>query len=266
MSESRDEIALRRVLLAIEPPGLSLQPLAAARALAQSAHIELAGLFVESLDLLRLAALPMTREVGATSGVVRPIEVIDVERALRAQAEEVQRALSSLAAELDVSWSLRVERGELLERVLAELSETVAAVFAPAPRRWHAVMGARSVAGEARTRRVLGILDPTPAGTRAVSVAQSLALSQGMALTVAIVSTENAGLEALRETALKNMPAVRADTRLLHLTDTSVGALADAARLAACDVLVLGSSAFPRQRREFRALLERVSCPVVLLG
>jgi len=56
------------------------------------------------------------------------------------------------------------------------------------------------------------------------------------------------------------------DAALVRLADTSVGALADAARMTACDVLVLGSAAFPRQQREFRALLERVRCPVVLVG
>ena len=48
--------------------------------------------------------------------------------------------------------------------------------------------------------------------------------------------------------------------------DTSVTALADAARMTACDVLVLGSDVFPRERGEFRSLLERIRCPVVLVG
>jgi hypothetical protein len=266
MSHTRRELALQRVLVAIEPPNLNVQPLAAVFELARSLQLELAGLFVEDLDLLRLAALPITREVGAVSGVVRAIEVIDVERALRAQAEQVRRALSSLAAELDVPWSFRVERGELLQRVLAQLSETVAAVFASAPRNVQTGTGARSGAGTAPTRQVLAILDPTPAGSRAVSLARHLSLAQGATLAVAIVTTETAGLAALRETARGSIPAVGTDTRLVRLTDTSVDALADAARVTACDVLVLGSGVFPRQRREFRALLERVRCPVVLVG
>jgi len=266
MSETRSKFALQRLLVAIEPPILSRQPLAAARDLAQSLQLELAGLFVENLNLLRLAALPFTREVGAVSGMVRAIDVIDVERALRAQAQQVRELFSSLAAELDLPWSFRVERGELLERVLAEMSETVAAVFAPAPRKAQTGARARAGAGIAPTRRVLAILDPTPAGSRAVSVAQQLCLARGATLAVAMVSAERTGPEALRETALRSIPAVRADAPLLRLVDTSVDALADAARRSACDVLVLGSDAFPRQQREFRALLERVRCPVVLVG
>jgi hypothetical protein len=126
--------------------------------------------------------------------------------------------------------------------------------------------GARARAGTASTRQVLAILDPTPAGSRAVSVAQQLSVARGATLAVAMVSAEQTGLAALRETARRSIPAVRADARLLRLADTSVKALADAARVTACDVLVLGSDVFPRERGEFRSLLERVRCPVVLVG
>jgi hypothetical protein len=266
MSETRSEFGVGRLLVAIEPPHPSRQSLTAARELAQSLRAELAGLFVEDLNLLRLAALPMTREVGAVSGVVRAIDVIDVERALRVQAQQVRELFSSLAAELEVPWSFRVERGELPERILAELSETVAAVFAPAPHRARTPAAARLGARVAPTRRVLAILDPTPAGSRALNVAQQLSLARGATLTVAIADTEEAGLAALRNAARSSIPAAHADPRLLRLADTSIDALADAASITACDVLVLGSGVFPRQRREFRALLERVRCPVVLVG
>jgi hypothetical protein len=89
---------------------------------------------------------------------------------------------------------------------------------------------------------------------------------RGATLAVAMVSAEKTGLAALRETARRTIPAVRVDARLLRLADTSVDALADAARMTACDVLVLVSGAFPRQQHEFHALLERVRCPVVLVG
>jgi hypothetical protein len=261
----RTEPALRRLLVAIEPPNLSRQPLAAVRELAQSLQLELAGLFVENLNLLRLAALPITREVGAVSGVVRTIDVVDVERALRAQAQQMRGLFSGLAAELDLPWSFRVERGELLERVLAELSETVAAVFAPAPRKTQT--GASTLAANAQPpRRVLAILDSTPTGGRAVRVAQQLCLARGATLDVGIVSTDKPGLAALRETARRSVPASRVDVGVVRLADTRVDALADAARMTACDLLVLGSDAFPTQQREFRALLERVRCPVVLVG
>jgi len=266
VSDSRTGLALQRVLVAIEPPNLSTQPLAAARELAQSLQLELAGLFVEDLNLLRLAALPITREVGAASGMVRAIEVSDVERALRAQAEQMRGALSSFAAEMDLPWSFRVERGELLERVLAQLSETVAVIFAPALRKAQTGKSPRTASATPSPRRTLAILDPTPAGSRALSVAQRFSLAPGATLAVASVRTEKTGLAAVQETARSSLPAAGTHTRVMRLTDTSVDALVDAVRITACDILVLGSDVFPRQQPEFRALLERVRCLVVLVG
>ena len=266
MSETRTGLALQRVLVAIDPPNLSTQSLAAARELAQSLQLELAGLFVEDLNLLRLAALPITREVGAVSGMVRAIEVSDVERALRAQAEQMRGVLSSFAAELDLPWSFRVERGELLERVLAQLSETVAVFFAPTPRKAQMGKSARPGSALPLPRKALAILDPTPAGSRALSVAQRLSLAPGATLVVASVRTEKTELGAFQETASSSLPTAGTHTRVVRLTDTSVDALVDAVRITACDMLVLGSDVFPRQQREFRALLERVRCPVVLVG
>jgi len=264
MTDPRSELALRRILVAIEAPTLTEQPVAAARELARSLRLELAGLFVENLDLLRLAALPIAREVGAVSGAVRSIELTDVERSLRVQAEQVRGILSGLAAELDLPWSFRVERGDLLERVLAELSETAAAVFAPAPRKGHAA--ARLAAGVPPPRQILVVLDPTPAGSRAVNTAQRLSLTSGAALSVAIVSREKTPLAVLAEKAAKSLPSLRADAKCLALTDTSIEALAEAARATACDMLVLSSNAFPNQRRQFRALLQRMQCPVAVVG
>ncbi|HXX10127.1 MAG TPA: hypothetical protein VEK05_01315 [Burkholderiales bacterium] len=265
MSDPRSEVALRRILVAIEPPTLTEQPaVAAARELARSLRLELVGLFVESLDLLRLAALPIAREVGAASGAVRSIELTDVERSLRVQAEQVRGILSSLAAELDLPWSFRVERGDLLERVLAELSETAAAVFAPAPRKAH--ITPHGAAGATPPRRILTILDSTPAGMRAANAAQRLSLTSGAALSVAIVSKEETPLGPLAEKVAKSLPGLRGDTKCLRLADTSIDTLSEVARDTACDLLVLSTNAFPSERRAFRALLRRVRCPVAVVG
>ena len=258
------QLALRRILVAIEPPTLTEQPVAAARELARSLRLELAGLFVENLDLLRLASLPITREVGAVSGVIRGIELSDVERSLRVQAEQVRGILSSLAAELDLPWSFRVERGDLLEHVLAELSETAAAVFAPAPRKAH--ITPQVAAGATPPRRILAILDSTPAGMRAVNAAQRLSLTSGAALSVAIVSKEETPLAALAEKAAKELPGLRGDAKCLRLADTSTDALTEAARDTACELLLLSANVFPSERRAFRALLQRVRCPVAVVG
>src|SRR5262245_14865636 len=108
-----------RVLLALQGSEPAPEPMAAAVRLALSMHAELAGLFVEDADLLRLAALPFTQEVGLMTARVRPFEAADVERTLRRQAEQVRQLLADLAGESRLKWSFQVTRGSLPEQIMA---------------------------------------------------------------------------------------------------------------------------------------------------
>ncbi len=109
----------RRVVIGLEPAMLDAAALAAAAQLARSAGAELAALFVEDINLLRLASLPFARELGAASAARRRMEAADVERALKVQAAQLKRALAEAAQRLELQWTFEVARGQGL-RVLLE--------------------------------------------------------------------------------------------------------------------------------------------------
>jgi hypothetical protein len=83
---------------------------------------ELLGLFIEDVDLLRLAALPFAAEVGFASAARRELDPASLERALRAQAARLRQALAD-ALEPDISWSFRVARASPAQAVAAALAE-----------------------------------------------------------------------------------------------------------------------------------------------
>ena len=100
---------------------LDAAALAAAAQLARSAGVELAALFVEDINLLRLASLPFAREMGAASAALRQIDAAGIERALTVQAAQLKSALAEAAQRLDLQWTFEVARGQGL-RVLLERS------------------------------------------------------------------------------------------------------------------------------------------------
>ena len=88
-----EELAIRRILVALDGSYHSLAALEAAAELAASLEAELHGLFVEDVNLLRVAGSPVAREVCYPfSRTTRPNQRT-MERQLRAQATQ---ALSSL--------------------------------------------------------------------------------------------------------------------------------------------------------------------------
>ena len=268
MTPARSDLSLRRVLLAFDPGAPLAQPLATARTLVEMLGAELAGLFVENINLLRLAALPFTREVGATSGMSRPIELADVERNLRAQAEAAKRLLSELAAELSVPWSFRIERGDVLQHVLAQMTESVAAVLVPPTlsRKLEPAAGARAGRPGSSARHLLVVWDRSSTETQSVAIALRLATAQHAVLTLAMVGDGRAASEPLPPALASLLASAPPGLRMLSLPRSEAAALIRQLRAASSDLLILSSRALAEDPGRLRALIEGVGSPVVLLG
>jgi nucleotide-binding universal stress UspA family protein len=123
MTETEARAPVRRILVALDASGASLAALDAAARLAATLEAELLGLFVEDVDLLRLAGLPFAREASLMLAQARRVERADMERALRAQATRARQALERVATRASVRCSFRVVRGRVTEELLAAAAE-----------------------------------------------------------------------------------------------------------------------------------------------
>ena len=106
----------RRILVGLDASPASMAALAAALRLAVEIDAELDALYVEDDNMLRFAGLPFTRVIDAYSPGPREVEPVDVERALRLQAERVRRLLAE-AAGTRIAWRFRVVRGDVEREV-----------------------------------------------------------------------------------------------------------------------------------------------------
>ncbi|MBI1395970.1 MAG: hypothetical protein GC151_08305 [Betaproteobacteria bacterium] len=107
----------RRLLLALASAGTDGGLRAILDALMHASALEMSVLYVEDADLLGVAALPFTREVGLVTGIARDIGTASVERTMRVQASRAEEHARRLATELRVRWSFEVSRGRLGEEV-----------------------------------------------------------------------------------------------------------------------------------------------------
>lgn len=108
-----------RIWVALDSASQNEAALEVATALARDARAEVAGLYVEDADLLRLAGLPMAAEMNPLSTVLRPIGTTDIERQLRGQAARIERDLARRARHAGLAWSFHVRRGNPLLEALA---------------------------------------------------------------------------------------------------------------------------------------------------
>lgn len=115
---------IARIVLGLEPARRSRAALAAAAKIAARMEAELVGVFVEDADLLHLAGMPFAREVGYPSAAQRSLDIVTMERSMRALANDTRRALAEIAEPALLRWSFRVARGSIASELLAGAGET----------------------------------------------------------------------------------------------------------------------------------------------
>jgi nucleotide-binding universal stress UspA family protein len=106
------------ILVALDASPHSAAALISAAELAAALHVELRGLFVEDIDLLRLAMLPFTLEFGSFTARPRRLMQTDLEREFRVQAGLLRKAMADVAGQRRVNWSFQVVRGGVTREVL----------------------------------------------------------------------------------------------------------------------------------------------------
>lgn len=186
-----EPFSARRILVGIDASSASLDALSAAASIAARLGSELAGLFVEDEDLLRLAALPFAGIVRIPGGQREPIDLSSAEAALRAMGSRAREALQRTASHHRLTCSFQVRRGRVVPEMLAaaEGADLVVLGAASHGRPARAAVGetARATAARARTSvlllargsrltgGVVAVDDGTPAGTRALAAARRVA-------------------------------------------------------------------------------------------
>lgn len=117
----------RRLLLALDSAGGWERALDVAADVAVGLEAELAGLFVEDRDLLRLASLPFGEEIALTGAASRRLDRATVKQELKGQAVRARRHLQRVALHRRLAWSFEVRRGQPWQelRGLAEPDDLV---------------------------------------------------------------------------------------------------------------------------------------------
>jgi hypothetical protein len=255
-----------RIVLAIDTGSLTGPALEAAAALAAGLQSELSALFIEDERLLRIAALPMAHEIGLSSAQLQRIELQDMERALRIQAERLRQVVGQTARRLTLTWTLEVVRGEILaaslERVRPE--DLLVVGKGRVPRRPHG--GARASAFPALAARpVIVLFNGSESALRALEAGQALARIIPAELSVLIPAATSQILEERRARAAHWLAERGAAARYLSVASREPAALAAAVRSQGAGILVWPAPPDSRELAALARLVDEVGCPVVVL-
>lgn len=281
MSQRKLAPKVERIVVAFDTTPLEEVALEAAAGLASALDAELSGVYVEDVNLMRIAALPFTREFGLTSAAPRPFETSALERAFRLQAERSRRQLEAIAAAFNLRWSFQTVRGQVLAAVLECVREPDLVVFgttahgATAKNVTLPALG-RALAVETRRQRerfkrlklrsIALLFDGKPRAWRALAAAYALAATAETRLALLVPAQSREEFERLREPVRTWLSDHGATARFNWLKSSEISDVVAAANAEDAAALLWYDGTLLQDRGRFDALLSRLRCPLVLVN
>jgi hypothetical protein len=265
------------IVVAINAARRCGQTLELAAALATSVGADLEVVFVEDANLLRLADVPVTREVDRISGMTRELDSRRILRALHCEARQLRRVLSRIGKTTSVRSTLRVVRGHYLTEALAA-SESVNVTFVhgagqPLPGEHLSGASERPFAAGAAPGRAqrLGerkplwtLFDGSPASRRALEVAVTLARALACSPLVVLPARDADEIERRKRAA--QAAAGRVGLRYLVVAENRFSELSRVLAPGAGSLLVLARKSPELEDSAARSYLASLAVPVVLVA
>ncbi len=279
------ELEVHRVLVALDATEDSLASLDLATRLAAKLRAEIEGLFVEDINLLRMADLPCTRVVSVATTSAQGLDLPSMERELRRQARVARDMLAMNAERFSVRWSFRTARGAMAGEVLAAASEADIVVVGKSDRAYpqRARLGATARTLSARSPTavliahhsfvaaeysppgaILAAYDDTPTGDRALRLAARIAVSEKHPLTVLVPDSKRTA-PRLEERANALSAAFGLQPRFRRIGRREAARLAAIVHAEHGELFVLGCESPLLRGKSTDAVVEDLDIPALLI-
>jgi len=278
----KHEHNIQQILVALDSSPASLRALEQAVELAASFGAKVQGIFVEDINLVRLAEMSFTQEVGLFSARRRRLEIRYVERQFRGQASKARRALASLAQQADIDWSFRVARGVITTELLTAAAEADLIIMgrvglSPQGRRR---MGstARAILLQATQLTlihprsdvhpglpVMVFFDGTAVARRALVATAQLVKGRNAQLTVLLLADSQEAAQTLQQQARQTLQPYDLAAHYLWQSSAEVRVIVQKIQMEGCQMLVLPGNGSHFDRDTILPLLDKIECPVLLV-
>lgn len=282
MNDETAELVIRRILVALDASSHSLAALEEAANLAASMEAELMGLFIEDINLIRLASLPFARQISYPSGAEESLDPGRLERELKVRGEHARKALAAAAERAQRPWSFRTVRGEITAEILtaAEPADVVfwgkAGWSPPQPRfLGSAALGIPAGAPGALLlaqhgiihtgERALAVYDGSQCSLQALKTAMHLAATRGHHLTVFLLADASEAADRLEHEVRRMANHLLKRLRIHRLYQPDAHRLAEAVQSEGAGLLVLGCSGPFTPPEVIRELLREIRNPILLV-
>lgn len=269
MTPAIEHIAIRHIMVILDASESGRPALQTAVRMAAILGAKLEGVFIEDINLIRLAGLPFLREVRLWSLAEETISTQRLQRELRTLARHAESMLEQVAREMDVPWSFQVWRGRAEATSLAQAFGTdilslgrVSSLVSS-----HAWATARTHARQLREMptSISVLFSDSEQAVRAVTTACQLAKDLDAVLTVLLPENQAESMPGLQEMARTILDLHGQTACFVQITGTDVQALVQAAGTPGISMLITEAEHPLLQQVGLDQCLETLFCPVLLV-
>ena len=281
MTPRDKDFDVRRIVVAIDNSVPATSALEAAAALAAQLHAELEGIFVQDIDLARLAALPVGREIQFFTGRGRDFTADALDAQNREQEISARRAIATAAARARVTHAFRVARGQVAVEVISAAGDAdllILGIGSTSPGGRARLGGTARTVAERAPRSVLiskpgtrpmGIplvcYDGSNGAKRALEAAIRIFGAREKGLTVLIDPEDLDGTGTLRREVADRLNPLRVQPRFLRSVNPAPDQICRFVTESGADVLVIAADSRVVAGSRKPQILESVACPVLLV-
>ena len=122
-------ININRILVALDASAVNRSILQAATTLAVNLDAELNVLFIEDINLFRLAELPFAREIVYGSDTGRGMNVANMERSVHMQTNRLRQLVETVAQQSQMNIAFDVKRGDIASAICNASRQTDLLIF-----------------------------------------------------------------------------------------------------------------------------------------
>ena len=269
MTPASEQHATRHVVVTLDASESGLPALETAVRLAAITGAHLEGVFVEDINLIRLAELPFLREVRPSSLAEEAISSQRMQRELRTLGRQARRMLEQAVRETGVHWSFQVWRGHAGAETLAEtFSADILSLGRVSSLRFSgawAASGLRARRQREAPSHINVLFSDSEQAVRALTTACSLANDLGATISVILPDDRQAGLRRLRQKTLAILESCGQSARFVQLGGNGLQSLAQLTGISGRCILIAGSGHTLLQQAGLDRCLDALACPVLLV-
>jgi len=273
---------INRILVALDPSEVNRSILRAATTLAVNLDAKLNALFVEDINLLRLAELPFAREVVYGSPTGRQINVADMERSLHSQMIRLRTLVEAISQQSKMNIAFDVLRGDVASVVCSASEQTDLLVIGKNTQQLRHSQKVGSITqtilssascnlmvlqhGATIERPVAVLFTGSKASHRALQLAIQLVEQDHENLTVIYPASSDKEYKHLKQEVNALTRPFGFEARHLQLKDDTTVAMLNTLIDCEARMLLLESRDNVLSKESMQSLIEQTSAPIILIN